>query len=69
MTDFYRISLAIPLLELRRTGRGSFLWNSAFSFHDWLEDRTLPSGTRVYACGQEGMLRNLYQEEEYQVFP
>ncbi|HOQ67929.1 MAG TPA: dihydroorotate dehydrogenase electron transfer subunit [Candidatus Atribacteria bacterium] len=38
-------------------------------FHDWLEDRTLPSGTRVYACGPEGMLRNLYQEERISGVP
>ena len=38
-------------------------------FRTWLEDKALSTGTRVYACGPEGMLRNLYQEEGIQNIP
>ena len=43
---------------------GGFCGTVLSLFHNWLKDKVLPLGTRVYSCGPEGMLKNLYQEEK-----
>ena len=43
---------------------GGFCGTVLSLFHNWLKDKVLPLGTRVYSCGPEGMLKNLYEEEK-----
>jgi dihydroorotate dehydrogenase electron transfer subunit len=69
MVDFLQDFPGAYFWSCEEPVEGGFCGTVLSLFHTWLEDKSFSSGTGVYACGPEGMLKNLYREGKTQNFP